>query len=68
MITHIQLNIGAGQTINEAIDEAFRNCVEAKVVSFNFNGVPIAITQNDCKSDILKYWERAIFSEKWYKN
>ena len=67
MKTCIQLNISAGSTIDEAIDEAFRECVDTKIVSFDFNGIPIAITQQDTKNDILKYWERAMFSQKWYQ-
>ena len=71
MITHIQLNITGGSTIDEAITEGFRvlgGMGGAEIVSFSFNGVKIAFTQNDTKDDILKYWERAMFSEKWYKS
>jgi hypothetical protein len=66
--THIQLNITGGSTIDEAIDEAFRATEHAEIVSFSFNGTKIALTKDDIKNDILKYWERAMFSDKWYKN
>ena len=68
MITHIQLNITGGSTIDQAIDEAIGHCSNASVVSFSFNGVHIAMTKEDTRQEILKYWERAMFSDKWYKN
>ena len=68
MITHIQLNITGGSTIENAIDEALGHCENAKVVSFDFNGVRIAMTKGDTRKEILKYWERAMFSDKWYKS
>jgi hypothetical protein len=66
-IVHVQLNVCAGSTIHEAIDEAMSWLDRVEIVSFDFNGTKFAITDKDTKEDILKYWGMSIFADKWYK-
>lgn len=64
-ITHMQINISAGSTIDEAIIEAMNKLEIAEIVSFDFNGTKFAITKNHKKEDIIRYWDMAIFANKW---
>jgi hypothetical protein len=66
-IVNLQINILAGSTIDEAISLAMDWLTRAEIVSFDFNGTKFAITEKDTKEDILKYWQMAMFADKWYK-
>jgi hypothetical protein len=66
-IVNLQINIVAGSTIDEAIILAMDWLTDVEIVSFDFNGTKFAITEKDTKEDILKYWQMAMFADKWYK-
>ena len=64
-IVHLQLNICAGSSFDEAVDVAWSWHDKVEIVTFDFNGIKFAITANDTKKDIVKYRAMAMLADKW---